>query len=183
MFEFNEIALAGCYEIQPRVMLDTRGRFVKTFHKPSFKALGLATEFAEDYYSLSHKGVIRGMHFQAPPYDSIKIVYCVLGKVFDVVLDLRLGSQTYGQSASVVLDADKGNYLYIPKGLAHGFCVLSEKATVVYKVTTVYEPASDSGIAWNSFGVEWPTERPVLSERDQGFVALANFQSPFEYGN
>ncbi len=183
MFEFGDITIAGCYEIQPRVMQDTRGQFVKIFHKPSFAAQGLTTDFTEEYYSHSHKGVIRGMHFQVPPYDHVKIVYCVHGQVFDVVVDLRIGSPTYGQSASVVLDADKGNYLYIPKGLAHGFCALSEMATLVYKVSTVYEPGSDSGIAWDSLGIEWPTDRPILSERDRSFVALARFQSPFVYGD
>jgi dTDP-4-dehydrorhamnose 3,5-epimerase len=183
MFEISDISVVGCYEIQPRVLQDTRGRLVKTFHKPSFAAFGLATDFTEEYYTHSRKGVIRGMHFQAPPHDHVKVVYCVHGRVFDVVVDLRIGSPTYGQSASVVLDADKGNCLYIPKGLAHGFCALSEIATLAYKVTTVYAPASDSGIAWNSLGVEWPVDRPIMSERDRVFAALADFQSPFVYGD
>lgn len=182
MFEFGATAIAGCYEIQPRVIKDRRGQFVKTFHEPSFAVRGLATDFTEEYHSHSHKGVIRGMHYQAPPHDHVKLVYCVHGRVFDVVVDLRVGSPTYGQSATFVLDANKSNYLYIPKGLAHGFCALSELVTLVYKVTSVYAPESDAGIAWDSLGVEWPANRPVLSERDRDFVALEHFQSPFVYG-
>jgi dTDP-4-dehydrorhamnose 3,5-epimerase len=123
------------------------------------------------------------MHFQVPPHDHVKVVYCVQGQVFDVLVDLRLGSPTYGQSTSVILDAEKGNYLYIPNGLAHGFCTVSETATLVYKVTTVHVPGSDSGIAWNSLGVEWPVNHPILSERDRSFVALRHFQSPFVYAD
>lgn len=162
-------------------MHDARGSFVKVFHADAFRELGLATEFTEEYYSHSHKGVIRGMHFQTPPADHAKMVYCVRGEVFDVVLDLRVGSPTYGQAATFVLSAEAGNYVYIPKGLAHGFCALSDTATLVYKVTTVYAPQSDAGVLWSSVDVDWPVETPILSERDARFPRFDQFESPFTY--
>jgi len=181
MFTLKPSAIAGCHEVQPRVMHDARGSFVKVFHADAFRELGLATEFTEEYYSHSHKGVIRGMHFQTPPADHAKMVYCVRGEVFDVVLDLRVGSPTYGQAATFVLSAEAGNYVYIPKGLAHGFCALSDTATLVYKVTTVYAPQSDAGVLWSSVDVDWPVETPILSERDARFPRFDQFESPFTY--
>lgn len=182
MFDVRSTEIPGCYEIQPRVLEDARGRFVKVFHRNAFAEHGLEVDFAEEYYSVSGQGVIRGMHFQTPPTDHVKIVYCVQGEAFDVVVDLRLGSPSYGKAATISLSADKGNYLYIPKGLAHGFCATSESATLVYKVSTIYSPEHDTGILWNSIGVAWPTRVPVLSIRDCGFVPFSEFKSPFIYG-
>lgn len=185
MFELKAAALTGCHEIQPRVFDDARGRFVKAFHKDAFASLGLHTDFAEEYYSHSRRGVIRGMHFQSPPADHVKLVYCVQGEVFDVVLDLRVGSPTFGRTATFHLSAAKGNLIYIPKGLAHGFCVTSETATLVYKVSTVYAPQQDSGVLWSSLDVDWPVSAqaraPVVSERDAGFLPLSQFTSPFTH--
>lgn len=185
MFELKALALAGCYEMQPRVSDDARGRFVKTFHKDAYAQLGLHTEFAEEYYSHSRRGVIRGMHFQTPPAEHVKLVYCVQGEVFDVVVDLRVGSPTYGKTATLTLSATQGNQVYIPAGFAHGFCATSDTATLVYKVSTVYAPQHDSGVLWSSLGVVWPLNdgagAPVMSERDGGFLPLAAFQSPFVY--
>ena len=182
MFQLNLTAIPGCYEIQPRIFNDVRGRFVKVFHRNAFVEHGLEADFSEEYYSVSHQGVIRGMHFQNPPMDHVKVVYCVQGEVFDVVVDLRLGSPSYGKSVTLNLSADKGNYVYIPKGLAHGFCATSESATLVYKVATEYSPEHDAGILWSSIGIAWPTASPVLSERDCGFIAMSDFKSPFVYG-
>ena len=181
MFELKHTDIPGCYEIQPRLFDDSRGRFVKIFHKDMFKELGLNADYAEEYYSRSLRGVIRGMHFQTPPEDHVKIVYCTKGAVFDVVLDLRVGSPTYGSVQTFRLEAEKGNFVYIPKGLAHGFCALSDNATLVYKVSTVYAPKSDAGIRWNSIGVDWPVQTPIVSDRDQGFKDLSDFESPFIY--
>ena len=182
MFNLKETIIRGCYEVQPRIFDDARGRFVKVFHEDEFLKLGLETHFAEEYYSHSQRGVIRGMHFQIPPSDHAKLVYCVHGEVQDVVLDLRKGSPTYGRSISVVLSAQQGNFIYIPKGMAHGFCVTSESATLVYKVSTVYDPQNDSGVLWNSFGADWAISSPILSERDASFPTLNQFMSPFNYG-
>lgn len=182
MFDVRSTEIPGCYEIQPRVIDDPRGRFVKVFHRNAFAEHGLEVDFAEEYYSVSGQGVIRGMHFQTPPTDHVKIVYCVQGEVFDVVVDLRLGSPSYGKAATISLSADMGNYLYIPKGLAHGFCATSESATLVYKVSTIYSPEHDTGILWNSIDIAWPIRVPVLSIRDRGFIPLSEFKSPFIYG-
>ena len=182
MFELQAQALPGCFEIQPRVFDDARGRFVKCFHKDAFAELGLHTDFAEEYYSHSRRGVVRGMHFQVPPAEHVKLVYCVQGEVFDVVLDLRVGSPTYGKTATFRLSAVQGNLLYIPKGLAHGFCVTSEVATLIYKVSTVHAPQQDSGVLWSSLDVDWPmtgAAPAVVSVRDAAFLPWSDFKSPF----
>lgn len=173
--------LPGCYELLPEARKDSRGVFIKTFHQDVFSEHQLVTRFAEEYYSVSHKGVLRGMHFQTPPYDHIKIVYCVYGEVFDVLVDLRNGSPTYGQFEIFQLNSKEGNMLYIPSGLAHGFYVTSEQAVLMYKVTTIYKPDHDSGILWNSIGIPWPDDCPFVSERDRGFLGLDEFKSPFRY--
>lgn len=181
MFELKPSKLSGCLELQPKVFDDDRGRFVKVFHEQAFAAQGLETAFAEEYYSVSCKNVVRGMHFQMPPMDHVKMVYCVEGEVVDAVVDLRVGSPTYRQYALFELSAAKANSIYIPKGMAHGFCVLSERAVMVYKVSTIYSPAHDAGLLWNSVGIPWPTTEAVLSARDQSFQRLEQFESPFRY--
>ena len=115
----------------------------------------------------------------APPSDHAKLVYCIRGQVLDAVVDLRRGSPTFGRHATFDLCAEKANALYLPPGLAHGFCTMSETATVVYKVTTEYAPEHDGGILWNSAGIGWTEASPVLSGRDLGFPPLENFQTPF----
>lgn len=182
MFDLKPCTLFGCFELQYNVYEDARGRFTKVFHQQAFAAQGLETNFNEEYYSVSFKHVIRGLHFQLPPEDHVKLVYCVAGSVIDVVLDLRVGSPTYGQHALVELSAAKGNSIYIPKGIAHGFCVLSDQAVMVYKASTVYSPEHDAGVLWNSAGIPWPTEQAVLSKRDESFPSLNQFHSPFNYG-
>lgn len=181
MFKIELSRLAGCYKFNPKVIGDARGRFVKIFHEPSYAALGLETNFAEEYYSVSHKNVIRGLHFQVPPMDHVKMVYCLEGHALDVVFDLRVGSPTYGQYEIFELNAINSSSIYIPKGMAHGFCALSENTIMVYKVSTVYSPTHDAGILWNSVGVQWPISEPVLSARDQNFPAFKQFESPFRY--
>lgn len=181
MFEIKPGKLAGCLELQLRVFEDARGRFVKVFHEEAFRAQGLETGFVEEYYSRSHRDVVRGLHFQLPPQDHVKLVYCVHGAVMDVVLDLRVGSPTYGEYATFELSADRANSLYIPRGMAHGFCALSDDAIMVYKVSSVYSAAHDAGVLWDSLDILWPTSAPIVSARDQSFPALADFVSPFRY--
>jgi dTDP-4-dehydrorhamnose 3,5-epimerase len=182
MLNLRSSVISGCYEIQPLVLADVRGRFVKVFQQEVFAEHGLEVDFAEEYYSVSKHGVIRGMHYQSPPMDHIKIVYCVQGEVFDVVVDLRRGSPSYGKAATFNLSALKGNYVYIPKGLAHGFCTTSESATLVYKVSTIYSTEHDTGIHWNSLGIAWPISSPILSERDRCLTPFSELKSPFVYG-
>ena len=178
----EQTSIPGCYQLLPQVMKDKRGNFVKTFHKKVFAKYGLVTEFAEEYYSVSHKGVLRGMHFQIPPHDHFKLVYCLAGKVLDVIIDLRIGSPTFCKHVVFELSAEQGNMLYIAPGMAHGFYALTDDAIMQYKVTTVYAPEHDGGIRWDSAGVIWPPDSaPIISVRDRGFPLLADFQSPFRF--
>jgi dTDP-4-dehydrorhamnose 3,5-epimerase len=160
---------------------DPRGSFVKTFHRPWFVDHGMAADFVEEYFSVSKRGALRGLHFQTPPHDHTKLVYCVQGSIIDAVLDLRVGSPTYGQHALFSLTGEDGRVIYVPPGLAHGFYATSEQAIVVYNVTSVYDASADSGVLWSSAGIPWPTDTPILSVRDSGFPPLSEFSSPFEY--
>ena len=175
--------IPGCFEIHPAVIKDERGTFVKTFQQDVFDKYGLTTGFAEEYYSYSNKGVLRGFHFQLPPHDHVKMVYCVSGTIRDAIIDLRKGSPTCGQHAVFELSGEKANALYLGKGIAHAFYVVSDSAIVMYKVTTVYAPEHDAGILWNSAGVPWPDNMPILSRRDKSFPLLEQFESPFIYPN
>ena len=173
------IKILGCYQIFPKKIDDSRGSFVKTFEWERFKDSGLVTNFAEEYYSRSQKSVLRGLHFQAPPHEHTKIVYCLKGEVFDVLVDLRSGSPTFGQASTFLMSAESANLLYIAPGVAHGFYVLSEEAILQYKVTSSYKEAFDSGIKWNSVEIDWPNKTPIISDRDNSFEALSSFKSPF----
>ena len=179
MFQIQETSLEGCLRILPHVREDRRGLFIKTFHIEAFRTLGLPTSFAEEYFSVSKRGVLRGLHFQTPPMAHEKIVCCAQGEVLDAVVDLRRSSPTYGQHALFSLNSAEGAMLYIPKGMAHGFYTVSETALMIYQVTSVYAPDCDAGICWDSAGIPWNAEHPALSERDQGFPALTDFVSPF----
>lgn len=177
--EIRQSKIPGCYELVPKIFEDQRGRFIKTFHKNLFEENHLETCFAEEYYSISHQNVLRGLHFQRPPHDHTKLVYCVQGEVMDVVVDLRVGSPTYGEVESFQVSDLKANLIYIPPGLAHGFYVISDRALMVYKVSTVYAPEHDTGIRWDSVDISWPSTTPIISERDRGFQSLSEFKSPF----
>lgn len=179
--QFKKMALPGCYEIVPPRFVDERGYFFKSFHRDIFARQGLEISFAEQYTTCSKQGVLRGLHFQLPPHDHAKLVYCLTGEVLDGVVDLRIGSPTYGQYEVVTLSAEKGSLLYLPAGMAHGFYVTSSEAILSYCVTSVHAPESDAGIAWNSAGIPWPASDPILSSRDRGFVALKDFMSPFRF--
>jgi len=171
--------IPGCFELVPRIFEDSRGKLVKTFHEETFKNLGLETNFPEEYYSTSGKNIIRGLHFQEPPYDHIKCVTCISGKIFDVVVDLRKNSPTYKKHLSIILDADLGNILYIPKGMAHGFYVLGDGAIFLNRTTTIYNGDSEGGIKWDSCGIKWPNLNPIVSDKDQQLITLENYKSPF----
>lgn len=181
LFAVTPSAVPGCVELRPQVREDRRGRFVKVFHQHVFELLGLCADYEEEYYSVSRRGVIRGLHFQVPPMDHDKLVYCVSGHIQDAVVDVRVGSPTYGRYALFDVSADEGTMIYVPRGLAHGFCTLSESAIVVYKVSTVYSPEHDGGLLWNSAGIPWEIQEPLLSERDQAHPSFQSFKSPFLY--
>lgn len=163
---------------------DARGSFVKTFVHSAFDTLpGFGRghpsfEFREEFYSLSKKDVLRGMHFQLPPHDHEKLVYCAAGQVLDVLLDLRKGP-CYGKSVSVTLDAETPQLLVLPKGIAHGFIALQDQSLLIYKTSTEHSPPHDVGIRYDSFGFNWPCVEPLLSDRDRNHPTLADFDSPF----
>lgn len=179
--EKRETAIPGCFELRPQTTKDARGRFVKTFHSEWFAHNGMRTDWREQYYSVSRRGVLRGLHFQAPPHEHAKLVFCTSGEVMDAAVDLRIGSRTYGQHVCIVLSEAQGNAVYLDAGLAHGFYTLTESATMVYNVTSVYSPDHDAGIRWNSAGIAWPSDEPIVSDRDRGFPALHEFASPFHH--
>jgi dTDP-4-dehydrorhamnose 3,5-epimerase len=171
--------LSGCFILQPRVFEDARGRLVKTYHENTYRDLDLGTEFGEEYYSISAIGVLRGLHFQVPPHAQVKCVTCIHGKIFDAVVDLRKNSPTYKQSFSVLLDSDKATMLYVPEGFAHGLMALTEKAVFLNRTSEVYNAETDMGIRWDSCGISWPMENPILSEKDKTWMTLSEFDSPF----
>lgn len=181
MFEKKDSRIIDCVELIPNIFKDDRGSFIKTFHTASYKKLGLDYQFCEEYYSRSFKNVIRGLHFQNPPMDHSKLVYCIEGSVFDVIVDLRVGSPTFGMFDTFTLSAETANILYIPRGLAHGFCSNTQVSTMIYKTSTVHDVESDTGILWNSLDIPWPTNNPVISERDKQFISFKDFKSPFVY--
>jgi dTDP-4-dehydrorhamnose 3,5-epimerase/CDP-3, 6-dideoxy-D-glycero-D-glycero-4-hexulose-5-epimerase len=158
---------------------DKRGAFVKTFHHTSLKENGIDFELKESFYSTSKKNVIRGMHFHAPNYEHAKIVFCTEGTIMDVALDVRKNSSTYGKYVTQELSFENNCALYIPRGFAHGFITKSELATTFYLVDGEYNQVADGGILYNSFGLDWNAENPILSERDLQFPELENFSSPF----
>ncbi|QXF36022.1 dTDP-4-dehydrorhamnose 3,5-epimerase [Photorhabdus luminescens] len=167
--KITELKLNGCYLIEPKRFTDDRGAFVKTYHKRIFEENNLNFSFKEEFYSISAKNVIRGMHFQVPPEDHEKIVYCPKGRVLDVFLDIRSESPTFGQFMAIELNEENTFQLYLSKGIAHGFLSLEDNSIMVYKTSTVYSPEFDKGIKWNSFGFSWPISGPILSARDEQF--------------
>lgn len=175
----QDTALAGVKMLEVPAFKDVRGGFVKSFHAPSFEQLGLRTDWLEDYFTTSAKNVVRGMHFQEPPAQHAKLVFCVAGRVLDVILDIRTDSPTFGKAIGVELTPDSGIGLYVPVGCAHGFLSLIDDSVMYYKVTSVHAPNHDRGVAWDSFGFDWPVGDPVLSERDLSHPALADYVSPF----
>ncbi len=157
---------------------DQRGSFTKTYQKTVLEKHGLVSDFEESFFSINKKGVIRGMHFQYPPMDHAKLVYTSSGRILDVILDLRTASPTYGKHTQIEISEGNHKGVYMPKGVAHGFCCLSD-STMIYLTSTEYNAKSESGVRWDSFGMEWPEKSPVLSERDMIFDTFNVFQSPF----
>ncbi len=158
---------------------DNRGSFIKTFHENTLEEYGITFQTKESYYSFSHKDVIRGMHFQTPPHQHAKIVFCPYGAILDVIVDLRKASPTYGQYFAQELSGENHKAYYIPEGFAHGFKALTDKTMTYYLVSSVYSRDHDTGIHYDSFGFDWKTENPVLSPRDLSFPDLPGFQTPF----
>lgn len=177
--KFLPCSIPGCLEIVPALQRDPRGTFAKTFHEGLFAENGIAFRHAEEYFTHSERGVLRGLHFQVPPAAYAKTVCCVRGEVLDAIVDLRVGSPTFGRHETFTLSSDTMKLLYLPPGIAHGFFVTGECALMHYIVSETYSPENDRGIRWNSAGIPWPSSTAVTSERDEKFPALADFDSPF----
>lgn len=180
-----ETGIEGLLILEPRIFQDARGYFFESFSQREFEEKVGAVRFVQDNESMSTYGVMRGLHFQRPPYTQSKLVRCVSGRVLDVAVDIRLGSPTYGRHVAVELSAENHRQFFIPKGFAHGFAVLSETAVFQYKCDEFYHPEADDGISIldESLGIDWriPTDKAVLSEKDTRHGMLADFQSPFTY--
>lgn len=177
--EIINTGFEGLYVLQTINFQDNRGGFQKLFNFDFFHENGLDCEFKEFYFSVNKKGVCRGMHFQVPPHDHTKVVYVSKGRILDVCVDIRKSSNTYGKCFSIELDDKKAQYLYIPKGFAHGFLSLEEGSIVNYAQTTCYNKDCDCGILQNSIDYDWGIENPIVSGRDLTFPKLSEFNSPF----
>ncbi|HVM73374.1 MAG TPA: dTDP-4-dehydrorhamnose 3,5-epimerase [Candidatus Paceibacterota bacterium] len=174
LFTAEALGLPGVLKITPRVFNDERGLSSTTYAPEQFAAIGITEQFVQDYFSHSHKHVIRGMHFQRAPYAQGKLVRCASGEIFDVAADCDPASPTYGTYVSTTLSADAQTMLYIPGRYAHGFCVLSDQAVVEYKMSSIYEPNYAGGVRFDDprLGIEWPISSPILSPRDASWPLL-----------
>jgi len=173
-FEFKQLEIPDVILIKSKVFEDERGFFMETYKKPDFERAGIRGDFVQDNHSKSKYGVLRGLHFQREPYAQAKIIRCTRGVIYDVVVDLRRDSPTFGKWVGVILSEYNRWQLYIPRGFAHGFLVLSDVAEVVYKVDNVYAPDYEGGIIWNDpeIGIDWPIDRPMVSEKDMRWPTL-----------
>ena len=174
----------GVFIIEPRVFNDARGYFFESYSERDFNAQVREIHFVQDNESKSSYGVMRGLHFQRPPFTQSKLVRCVKGAVLDVAVDIRKGSPTYGQHVAVELTEDNHRQFFVPRGFAHGFAVLSEEAVFQYKCDNFYHPEADGGISIldTTLGIDWrvPTDKAILSEKDTKHPLLADFDSPFD---
>ena len=179
--KINKNFIEDLLVIEPRLFKDERGFFYESFNKNNLDKI-VNIVFVQDNESKSYKGLIRGLHFQAPPFEQAKLVRCVSGNILDVALDLRTNSKTYGKSFSIELSSKNNKQLFIPKGFAHGFQVLSETAIVNYKVDNFYNSESESGIIWNDkdLSIDWNYDiKPILSEKDLNLDLFKNLKSLF----
>lgn len=185
--EVIKTAIEGVVIIEPKVFKDARGYFFESFSQREFEEKVRPINFVQDNESMSSYGVMRGLHFQVPPYTQSKLVRCVKGKVLDVAVDIRKGSPTYGQHIAVELSEENHRQFFVPRGFAHGFAVLSETAVFQYKCDNFYAPQADGGISIKdkSLGIDWqiPMDTAILSEKDIKHPCLKNFDSPFDYND
>lgn len=175
-----ETGLDGCFIIEPKIFGDERGFFLETYQEERYKSFGIPHHFVQDNRSRSIKGVLRGLHFQKTKPQG-KLVSVTAGQVYDVAVDLRPNSKTFGKHVGVILSAEKNNQLFVPPGFAHGFCVLSESADFSYKCTDYYDPSDEGGIIWNDseLNIPWPVVSPIVSAKDSALPTFNELKKSF----
>jgi dTDP-4-dehydrorhamnose 3,5-epimerase/CDP-3, 6-dideoxy-D-glycero-D-glycero-4-hexulose-5-epimerase len=181
MIEIQKTIINGLFILSNQIFHDNRGSFKKLLSRDMFDALSLENNFTELYYSINKKNVIRCIHFQIPPMDHVKMVYVINGIVLDVCLDLRHSSETFGKYFFCKLSGNDDNYLYIPRGIAHGFVSLEDNTVIHYAQTSCYSKNHDSGVKYDSFGFNWDIQKPIISQRDATFPNFNDFlkENPF----
>jgi dTDP-4-dehydrorhamnose 3,5-epimerase len=179
--EFKRFPMEGPVEIIPRRFGDARGYFFESYSYRVFAENGITTEFVQDNQSISQKGVLRGLHFQQPPYAQAKLVRVAVGRVLDIAVDIRKNSPTYGQHITCELDAEKNNMFYVPEGFAHGFAALTDNTIFLYKCSNYYHPAAEGGLLWNdpALGINWGVTDAIISPKDVALPTLQELNSPF----
>lgn len=175
-----DTSLPGVCELLPKVIRDARGFFLETYHRAKFAELGITDSFIQDNHSCSTKGILRGLHYQLR-HPQAKLCRVVEGEAFDVAVDIRLGSPSFGKWTSVLLSAEKQNQIYVPAGFAHGFVALTERVQFLYKCSTFYDPADERGILWSDpdLHISWEEANPLVLERDSKYPCLANVPREF----
>jgi dTDP-4-dehydrorhamnose 3,5-epimerase len=183
--KFTKTSIEGLVIIEPRVFGDERGYFLESYNEKEFEQAICKVSFVQDNESKSSKGVLRGLHYQKPPFNQAKLVRCIAGRVLDVAVDIRKGSPTYGKHVAIELSGENKKQIFVPKGFAHGFSVLSETAVITYKVDSIYAPECDSGIRYDDteLGIDWglPQEEVQLSEKDKDLPSFKDLDSPFKF--
>ena len=179
--DIKSTPIEGLLIIEPQVFTDPRGYFYESYNKEKFVAAGINIEFVQDNQSLSQKGIVRGLHFQAPPFDQGKLVRVIQGAVLDVAVDIRKNSPTYGQNFSIELSSQNRTMFYIPPGFAHGFETLEDNTIFLYKCTDVYNKQSEGGLLWNDadLGIKWQSSNPLISDKDKILPVFKDLVSPF----
>ena len=182
-FTFKRLSIPDVILVEPQSFSDDRGFFFESFKESDFFLNGIDKKFVQDNFSHSVNGVIRGLHFQKAPKAQAKLVTVLKGKIFDVAVDIRKNSPTYGKWVSEILSGDTHNLLYVPEGFAHGFCVISDEADVLYKVSNEYSQEHERSIIWNDpkLDIQWPIKKPIISNKDNKLSLLENLDNDFVY--
>ena len=184
-FTFKRLSMPDVILVEPRSFSDDRGFFFESFKESDFISNGIDKKFVQDNFSHSVNGVIRGLHFQKAPKAQAKLVTVLKGKIFDVAVDIRKNSPTYGKWVSEILSDNTHNLLYVPEGFAHGFCVISNEADVLYKVSNEYSQEHERSIIWNDpkLDIQWPIKKPIISNKDNKLSLLENLDNDFVYSD
>ena len=182
-FTFKRLSIPDVILVEPQLFSDDRGFFFESFKESDFFSNGIDKKFVQDNFSHSAHGVIRGLHFQKAPKAQAKLVTTLKGKIFDVAVDIRKNSPTYGKCVSEILSDEIHNLLYVPEGFAHGFCVISDEADVLYKVSNEYSQEHERSIIWNDpkLDIQWPIKKPIVSNKDNKLSLLENLDNDFVY--